>query len=719
MKTEISMIERQQAELARDESELRYRRLLAATTDYIYTVKVDAGCASATIHGPGCQAVTGYSSAEFTADPYLWYRVIHEDDRAAVVAQAELILKGETPQPLEHRINHKQGRVRWIRNTTIPHHDPAGRLVAYDGLISDITVRKQVELLLAAQYAVALELSERGSWAETMPKVLAQLCRKLLWHHAVYWRCEAGRLVREYGVWRAPLREADFEPPLVGMSQSMNEGLAGRAAKTDEAVWRADISTEPALTRNYPPAHAGLHCGCAFLIRINHAIAGVVEIYSRELQEIDERMLATLGTLGVNLGQFLEQKNSDAKLETERHLLRTLVDNLPVCIFVKDTESRFVLNNPAHMHLLGAATPQEVLGKTEQDFFPPEQAARSCAEEEGLFRTGQPVHDCEEPVRDRAGREYWFLTTKVPLRNAAGQVSGLVGIGRDITQRKMEAQALKLANTRLARRGKILKTMVRQLKASHKELERTQLQLIQAAKLESVGTLAAGVAHEVKNPLQTMLMGVDYLTDRLTQPDQELGGVLADMREAVKRANTIIRELLTLSANTEFQWVMADVNGLLERALHLAKSTLITSRITARLELAPDLPLLPIDPPKLEQVFLNVFINSIQAMPHGGTLTVRTRLLAMSETTRQQMLFGNCRGDEKLVVVEVADTGEGLTEEALLRVFDPFFTTKPIGVGTGLGLSVARKIIELHGGAIEIKNAPDGTGAIVTVVLKT
>jgi len=719
MKTEFIRIERQQAELALNESELRYRRLLSATTDYIYTVKVDGGHPSATVHGPGCQAVTGYSSADFTADPYLWYRVIHEDDRAAVVAQAEFILRGGTPPPLEHRINHKLGGVRWIRNTTIPHLDTKGRLTAYDGLISDITSRKRAELLLVAQYAVARELSEGGSWDETTPKVLAQLCQKLLWHHAAYWHCEGNRLVRESGVWRAPLREADFEPALVGATQSMNEGLAGCAAQSGEAVWRADISADPSLTRTYPPAQAGLRCGCAFLIRMDHAIAGVVEIYSREPQEIDERMLGTLGTLGVHLGQFLEQKNSEAKLEAERNLLRTMVDNLPVCIYVKDTESHFVLSNPAHLRLLGAATEQEVLGKTDHDFFPRELAERSQSDEQILIRTGKSLHDSEELLLDRAGRDYWFLTTKVPLKNAAGQITGLVGIGRDITRRKLEAQALKRANARLAQRGEILKTMLRKLKTSHKELERTQLQLIQAAKMESVGTLAAGVAHEVKNPLQTILMGLDYLANRMAQPDPELGLVLTDMREAVRRANTIIRELLSLSANTEFHWIMTDLNSLLERSLRLTKSTLFTNHIAVQLGLAPDLPLLPVDPPKLEQVFLNVLINSIQAMPRGGTLTVRTRLLVMNEGTRQQTLLCKFGDGEKLVVVEVSDTGCGLTEEAMRRVFDPFFTTKPVGVGTGLGLSVARKIIELHGGAIEIKNAPDGPGAIVTVVLKT
>jgi sigma-B regulation protein RsbU (phosphoserine phosphatase) len=143
MKTEILMAERKQSEQALVESELRYRRLLSATTDYVYSVELDAGPSGATSHGPGCLAVTGYTSAEFTADPYLWYRVIHEEDRAAVLAHVERILAGAAPGPLEHRLVHKTGGVRWIRNVPIPHRNDQGRLIAYDGLISDITSRKR------------------------------------------------------------------------------------------------------------------------------------------------------------------------------------------------------------------------------------------------------------------------------------------------------------------------------------------------------------------------------------------------------------------------------------------------------------------------------------------------------------------------------------------------------------------------------------------------
>lgn len=143
--TLLDITERRQAEESLRESEKRYKKLVESVTDYIYTVKVENGKAVATSHGPGCVAVTGYAQEEFDADPHLWYRMIFEEDRKAVIEQADRVLLGKIVQPLEHRIVHKDGSIRWVRNTPVPRYDEQGQLVAYDGLITDITELKNLE----------------------------------------------------------------------------------------------------------------------------------------------------------------------------------------------------------------------------------------------------------------------------------------------------------------------------------------------------------------------------------------------------------------------------------------------------------------------------------------------------------------------------------------------------------------------------------------------
>jgi PAS domain S-box-containing protein len=136
--------DRQVAERALTESEARYRRLLESVTDYVYTVRIENGRPAASWHSPSCVAVTGYASEEYVRDPFLWYRMVHEDDRQSVLDMTNMVFSGKAT-PLEHRILHKDGSIRWVKNTPVPRYDQEGRLVAYDGLVSDITARKQAE----------------------------------------------------------------------------------------------------------------------------------------------------------------------------------------------------------------------------------------------------------------------------------------------------------------------------------------------------------------------------------------------------------------------------------------------------------------------------------------------------------------------------------------------------------------------------------------------
>ena len=137
--------ERKSIENVLRESEDRYRRLMESTIDYIYTVRLEGGRAVETIHGPGCLAVTGYSCEEYKKDPNLWYQMIHPEDRSKVVEMAQRVLQGVPVEGLEHRIYHRNGTICWLRNTIVLRKDTTGRVVSYDGLLVDITARKQAE----------------------------------------------------------------------------------------------------------------------------------------------------------------------------------------------------------------------------------------------------------------------------------------------------------------------------------------------------------------------------------------------------------------------------------------------------------------------------------------------------------------------------------------------------------------------------------------------
>jgi len=260
----------------------------------------------------------------------------------------------------------------------------------------------------------------------------------------------------------------------------------------------------------------------------------------------------------------------------------------------------------------------------------------------------------------------------------------------------------------------------RELIETHERLRSAQAQLIEAGKLQSVGRLAAGVAHEVRNPLAIMEMAASFLETEPLGDDARL--MLREMKEAVARASTVITSLTDLAAPRELGMNEGDLHAVIEHALSALRDKFAEHGITVSRHFASDLPPSRFASDKLEQVFCNVFTNAIDAMPEGGVLTVRTSLktftVAELEFEPGERGGARFRQGEEAIVVDVQDTGRGISSADAGKLFEPFFTTKPTGQGMGLGLTVAKKFVDLHRGKIEIANAENG-GAIVSLTFKT
>lgn len=270
-----------------------------------------------------------------------------------------------------------------------------------------------------------------------------------------------------------------------------------------------------------------------------------------------------------------------------------------------------------------------------------------------------------------------------------------------------------------------------ELARANEALKEMQLALIQTEKMKSVGQLAAGVAHEIKNPLTMLLQAVEYLSRQfasghppeaglsLEDNPYEIRLILGDMKQWLQRADSIVRGLVNFSTLEKLTLEAADLNTVVETSLSLVKHELEKRRIRVEKELGQNLPPVKFDRIKLEQVFVNLYMNAIQAMPEKGTLTVRTltRKVTPLGPHAAYRKAGRFHVGDTLVAAVVEDTGRGILEENLSRIFDPFFTTKPAGQGTGLGLSVSRKIVDLHGGIIEVANRKEG-GVRAALLLK-
>src|SRR5215213_1322554 len=361
--------------------------------------------------------------------------------------------------------------------------------------------------------------------------------------------------------------------------------------------------------------------------------------------------------------QIAERQRAEAALLTERNLLRTLIDNIPDRIYVKGTQGQFVLVNRATLEHVQASDPGQMLGKTDVDFYPPEQVAQFAADEQAIMQSGQALVNKEERGIDRqTGADGWSLTTKVPVRDAHGQISGLVGINRDITTRK-----------------------------------RLEAQFLHAQKMEGIGRLAGGVAHDFNN-LLTAITGYAELARDELDPSAPLYNDIQAILEAANRAAALTHQLLVFARKQVLEQQVLELNQLV---LNLEK--LLRRLIGEDIELvtltAPDLWPVKADANQIEQVLLNLAINARDAMPTGGKLTIETANVLLDAAYAHQHL-GVTAG--AYVMLAVSDTGMGMPPEVQAQVFEPFFTTKEAGKGTGLGLATCYGIIKQHSGHISI-----------------
>jgi PAS domain S-box-containing protein len=755
-------------------------------------------------------------------------------EEQAVFRSAESLVNREAA------VTDSKGRARWVLTTKVQLRDNHGRVVALLGVNRDITEIKEAEMertRLAGNLRLMLESTAVGFFGMDR----AGRCTFVNKAGARMLGYEPMELEGKNIHQTIHHKRSDNTPYPTEECPMTKAIRTGEGADVDtEVLWRRDGTAFPAEYTAFPVKESG---------------------------EIQGAVVTFLDTT--------QRRAAEMALDSERNLLRALIDNLPDYILVKDTQGRYLVDNIAHRQFVGAKTAEEVVGKTPEDFFPPAEAARIRAEDIEVMRTGEPMLNSEEAMTSPGGRRLWVWKTKVPLREPSGAITGIVAITSDVTEHKeaeqrlatqhavtrvlAEAPSLDEATPKILQAlceglgwdfgelwipdwhqnvlhcmktwhapgldlhefetsiaetflspgvgvpGRVwssakpawipdvthdsnfpgarfavkaglrcalgfpvvlgqlvlgviafcsreirepdehllqmftaigsqigqfierkqaeerLKRTLADLTHAHEELKAAQSQLVEVEKMETVGRLAAGVAHEVKNPLAIIRMGVDFAMSQLKGQDGDLKQVLEDVNGAIQRATNIVNGLLDLSAAQELVLKPSDPHALLEQCLSMLRHATSTSHVQVVREFAEKLPPLKLDPQKMEQVFLNIMLNAIHAMPDGGTLTLRTyaRRLKPVDVNRDPGSRSGIRlrSGDMAVVVEVDDTGVGIPDDKLEKVFDPFFTTKPTGKGTGLGLTVSRRIVNMHGGTIQIQNRPEG-GARATILLK-
>jgi PAS domain S-box-containing protein len=403
------------------------------------------------------------------------------------------------------------------------------------------------------------------------------------------------------------------------------------------------------------------------------------------------------------------------KLRQSEGQLRAVIDNTRAGVYIKDLKSRFLLANPRCAEVFGAS-PERLLGKAPADLYPAERAAEVRANDERVM-TEKRAMEFEEKVT-YGGTEHIFLSVKVPLLDKNGEVYGLCGVSTEITERKraedLSRQQQEELEQRVHERTASLEQATQSLRQeseerreTNEELVRTQAQLLQAQKMEVIGTVASGVAHDFNNVL-TAIMG--YATLLLHEGADAAEVRATEILRAAQRAASLSRQLLGFSRAQPFEPQIVGIRQAIEESESMLRRV-IGDSVELRTSIERGVGAALVDPAQFEQLLMNLVVNARDAMPTGGKIIITAcRHRAVPHQPE------NIPPAESWVSVSVADEGSGIPAAVRARIFEPFFTTKAKGQGTGLGLATCAMIAERSGGWIECESDL-GKGSTFTIYL--
>jgi PAS domain S-box-containing protein len=681
--------ERRQAEAALRESEERFRLLVDHAPEAIVQLDVETG---RFVHSnPAAERLFGLSAAELARlGPVELSPPVQPDGQPSETKARALIaaaLAGETPV------------FEWM------HRDPTGRdipcevrLLRMDfggrtilrGSVLDITERKAAEARihrLNRTYAVLSDINQLIVREADPQALLAGACRIAVekggFQMAWIDRTDADGQLQVAAHTGATPDALDVLRPLVEGPQP-DCALTFQAFRAGQRAVCNDIATdertrawrEAALARNFR-AMASLP------LKVRGRVVGTFNLYAGELGFFDEEELRLLDELAVDIGFALEvherelaRQHAEAALRESEERFREIAETIQEVFWVTDAaKTRMLYVSPAYERIWGR--PCQSLYESPRDWLEAihpddrEHVAHAAATQQASGR-----YNVEYRIVRPDGQVRWIRDVAFPVRDGSGQVVRVVGVARDVTERRELAE-----------------------------------QLRQAQKMEAIGQLAGGVAHDFNNILAVIMMQVG-LTESLQNLPHEAREGLEQIRLAAGRAANLTRQLLLFSRRQVMQPRILDLN---EVVTSLAKmlQRIIGEDVRLELRLHPAPLMTRADAGMLDQVLMNLAVNARDAMPRGGKLVVETAARTLTEAETAAIPEATAG---RYVSLRVTDAGSGIPPEILPRIFEPFFTTKEPGKGTGLGLATVYGIVNQHGGCIRVTSEP-GRGTSFEVLL--
>jgi PAS domain S-box-containing protein len=607
-----------------------------------------------------------------------------------------LMQSGQMLDCVESVVDKTTGKLRWLQTTKITRRDGSGKVIGLIGISRDITVQKRAEeALRQSRDELEQQVAERTAQLSQERLLLRTLIDNL--PDSVYAKDTAGRKTLANPADLKNLR-CKTEAEAIGKSDFdlFPKDIA-------EKFWADDVKVirgEPITNREEFFFDEG----------------GRKRWLLTSKLPLRDSNGALVGLVGIGR-DITDRKQAEESLFQERLLLRTLIDNLPDLVFVKDPQSRFIVVNTACAQQLGTSRPEEVLGKSDADFVAPELAAQYRADEQALMQSGRPVHKEERTQHKTLGEMHWSLTTKIPLKDAAGNVAGLMGIARDITAIK-EAEA---------------------------KLDQIHKQLLETSRQAGMAEVATSVLHNVGNVLNSVNVASSCVADGLRNSKaanlskivallreheadlghfitndpkgKQLPGYLAQLAghlageqtDALEKLDRLqkniehIREIVAMQQNyakTSGVLESLPIVDLVEDAVRMNAGSMERHNIKMLREYS-ETPLVLVEKHKVLQILVNLISNAKHACND-------------SEKPDKQIIL-RVANEKERIKISVIDNGVGIPAENMTRIFNYGFTTRKDGHGFGLhnGALAAKGM----GGSLAAFSEGPGRGAAFTLEL--
>ncbi len=598
--------------------------------------------------------IIGYSADAFRSQPF--HTFIHPEDRAMVIQRSMQRLQGEeVPNIYQFRVVDVRGEAKWLQiNAGIIDWEGKPAVLAF---LPDITQLRQAEMALWESETRFQMISENTGDLIILSNGLG----KTIFANSALTRLLGLQAEELQG---RPITEIIHPKYRSALSRLWNRILAGKNVAPQETILvrrdgshlAAEISCFAVAQENSEPYLGAILRDISARKEAEHEL----EQYRDSLEKLVGERTSELTQANARLQQTItSQELAEERLSQEKNTLEAVFSAMSDGLSVHDRDFKILFQNAVLTKRYGDCTGQ----LCHAAYHGRETPCENC----GLLsciKDGAP-HWFEMSATTEQENLFFELGMS-PVHDSKGAIIAAVEVSRDITEQKRLAD-----------------------------------QLLQAQKMEAIGTLAGGIAHDFNNIL-TAILGYAELSKFEADPDSELSQNLAEIINASRRASDLIRQILTFSRRAEFKKQPLQIHSVVKEALKLIRGT-IPSTIDIRPEIAGDCGTILADVTQIHQVIMNLCTNAYHAMQkQGGILIVRLRNTTISGETSDQPT-GLAPGN--YVRLTVSDTGHGMDETTLDRVFDPYFTTKKQGEGTGLGLATVHGIVENHGGVISVKSA--------------